>query len=158
MNTITYTYIVHVRTYAYTYVRTRVIHVSCSLRTCASWCMHGARECGLTLIYLSRNKWTRIFNCHMAYGHAHKVKVTRGLVTFDPVVAQCACSKRYPHVQAGNIKPAMTTFSDAIALRDVEATREAILWAILTITPTHQSGTTLNWIFQVIKQLQSVIP
>ena len=29
---------------------------------------------------------------HMAYGHAHKVKVTRGSVTFDAVVAQCACS------------------------------------------------------------------
>ena len=32
--------------------------------------------------------------------------------------------KRYPHVQAGNIKPAMITFLDAIVLRDGEATRE----------------------------------
>ena len=33
--------------------------------------------------------------------------------------------KRYPLVQAGNTKPAMTTFSDAIVLRDGDAT-EAI--------------------------------
>ena len=32
--------------------------------------------------------------------------------------------KRYPLVQAGNTKPAMTTFSDAIVLRDGDATRK----------------------------------
>ena len=32
--------------------------------------------------------------------------------------------KRYPLVQAGNTKPAMTTFSDAIVLRDDDATRK----------------------------------
>ena len=32
--------------------------------------------------------------------------------------------KRYPVVQAGNTKPATTTFSDAIVLRDGDATRK----------------------------------
>ena len=32
--------------------------------------------------------------------------------------------KRYPLVQAGNTKPAMTTFSDAIVLRDGDTTRK----------------------------------
>ena len=29
---------IHVRMYMYIIIRTRVIHVSCSLRTCVSWC------------------------------------------------------------------------------------------------------------------------
>ena len=32
--------------------------------------------------------------------------------------------KRYPLVQVGNTKPATTTFSDAIVLRDGDATRK----------------------------------
>ena len=32
--------------------------------------------------------------------------------------------KRYPLVQVGNTKPATTTFSDAIVLRDDDATRK----------------------------------
>ena len=56
---------------------------------------------------------------HVAFRHAHKVKVTLSWVTFDPEVAQC-----YPLVQAGNTKLAMTTFSDTIVLRDGDATRK----------------------------------
>ena len=39
--------------------------------------------------------------------------------------------KRYLVVQAGNTKPAMTTFSDAIALRDGDATRKEAIGRVV---------------------------
>ena len=39
--------------------------------------------------------------------------------------------KRYPLVQAGNTKPAMTTFSDAIVLRDGDATRKEAIGRVV---------------------------
>ena len=54
--------------------------------------------------------------------------------------------KRYLLVQAGNTKPAMTTFQTPLCSGTVtllERRRSAVLWAISTITPTHQYCTTL---------------